>query len=102
MVELVRTGVVEVLTLDIQLNAVAQALGQTVQMGNRCRSALKVLADAAQLGDKFCRLADGLVGIADFDHRCFKLLRDVSSAVFSKIAVVGWVVFKVGIKINVV
>ena len=28
--------------------------------------------------------------------------RDVSSAVFSKIAVVGWVVFKVGIKINVI
>ena len=61
MIELMRTRVVQILAFDVELNARADAVRESFQIGDRCRSALEFLADLAKLRDKLGRLADGLI-----------------------------------------
>ena len=51
-IELMCTGVVQILTLNIKLNARTDLIGQSCKMGDGGWSALKLLADAAKFVDK--------------------------------------------------
>ena len=83
-VELVRTGVVEVLTLEVDL-AVAKQCGKALAMEYGRGSALELLADAAKLVDELCRVADRLVGIVRLLKRGDQLGGNVCAAVFAKV-----------------
>ena len=96
-----RAGVVEILALYIKLNSGAYLIGKPFQMRDRRRPALKFLANAAKLADKFTGLADGAICVAYFVHRCLQFRRDKRAAVFAEIAVCIGIVFKVGIKIYI-
>ena len=87
---------VQILTLDVKLN-VAKAVGKALQMGNGRRSALKFLADAAKLGNKFTGLADGKIRLGDLLHRLFQLGRNIGAAIFPKKAVCVGIMLKIGV-----
>mgnify|MGYP007132059168 CR=1 FL=1 len=101
-VEFVRAGVVQILALDIELNARTDLVGESCKVGDRRGSALKLLADAAKLADELAGFADGLVGFADLVHGGLQLGRDIGAAIVAEIALGVGIVFEIGIKINIV
>ena len=101
-VELVGAGMVQVLTLSVELDASAQSVGQALEVGDRGGSALELLADTAQLGDELAALADRIVCLRDLSHRGFELVVDIDAAVLAEIAVFVGIVIKISIKIYVI
>ena len=102
MIELVCARVVQVLALDVELNARADAVRKSFKIGDRCRSALEFLAYLAELRDKLGGFTDGLISLCDLIHRNLKLGRNVRTAVFTEKAVLIGVILKVGIEFNVI
>ena len=101
-VEFVRAGVVQILALDIELNARADLVGEPCEVGDRRGSALKLLADAAKLADELAGFADGLVGFADLVHGGLQLGRGIGAAIVAEIALGVGIVLEISIKINIV
>lgn len=64
MVQLMRTGMVQVLTL--QVNTATVLFRQAVAVVNRCGTTLVMLANATQLRDEVVRLADSKIGVIYF------------------------------------
>ena len=71
-------------------------------MGNRRGSALKLLADAAQLGDELAGLADGEVGLGDLVHGLLQLGGDIGTAVLAEIALGVGIVLEISVEIDTV
>lgn len=102
MVEFVRAGVVQILALDIELNARTDLVGESCKVGDAAWVCPKLLADAAKLADELAGFADGLVGFADLVHGGLQLGRDIGAAIVAEIALGVGIVFEIGIKINIV
>ena len=100
-VQFMGAGVVQILTLGIQLY-IAQLIGQALQIGNRCGTALKFLADAAQFADEAAGFTNGLIGFVDFRHRILQFRANVCTAVRAKITVIVGIMLEIGLKIYVV
>ena len=71
-------------------------------MGDGGGAALKLLADAAQLGNELAGLADGEVGLGDLVHGPLQLGVHVGAAVLAEVAPGVGVVAEIGVKINTV
>ena len=69
-------------------------------MINRCGTALELLADPAQLGDKLPGLADGEIGLGDLRHGSGQLLTHIHAAVTAEIAFLIGIVLELSIKID--
>ena len=100
-VELVGTGVVEVLALEVDLGP-AQEVGQVLAVVDRRGPALEIPADPAELGDELGGLGDRVVGLRVFIEGLDQLrVLQVVAAVFSEIPVLGGIFFQVIVKISV-
>ena len=100
-VELMGTGVVQILPLDVELD-IAQGIGQPLQVGHRGGTALELSADAAQFMDELAGLADGEIGVGDLVHGHLELRGGVGTAIFAEIALFIRVVLEIGVKFHAV
>jgi len=82
-VELMRAGVVQILALGIDLGAAAQ-IGQVLEVADRGRAALEMLADIAQLGDEIGRFRQAQIGVRDFLEMRDERRRQVRAAIFTE------------------
>ena len=98
MVELVGAGMVQVLTLGIQLHT-AQGGRQTLQMGNRSGTALEFLADATQLCNEFPGLADGVISFGNFVHSLLQIRIHIRAAIGAKVTLLIGIISQVSFKI---
>ena len=86
MIELVGAGMVEVLTLEIDLT-IAEQRAETLAMIYGGGSALKLLADTAQFVNKLRAVTNRLIGVVGLFKGGLELLRKIGAAVFAEIAV---------------
>ena len=79
-VELVRAGVVQILALEIDLEA-AEVVREVLAVIHRGRAALKIAPDAPQLGDELRRLRDRVIRLGVFVERLdeLRILQKVSA-----------------------
>ena len=100
-VQLVGPGVVQVLALEVDLRP-PQQVGQVLAVVDRRGPALKVPADAPQLGDELGRLGDGVIGLGIFVEGVDQLrVLQIVSPVLPEIAVGGRILLQVIVKIPV-
>ena len=98
-IQLVRAGMVQILTLHIKLHA-ANGCGQTLQVRNRRGTALELLADAAQLRNKFPGLADGVIRLGDLVHGFLQFVADIRATIGTKIAFLVRIISEICIKVD--
>ena len=100
-VELVRSGVVEVLSLNVELN-VSDLSRESLEVGDGSGSALELAADLAKLRDEFRGLADGEVGVGDLSHSRLQLIGNIYAAVPTKVALGVRIILEIRVEVNTV
>ena len=93
-IELVGSGVVQVLAFEVDLT-VADLARQPVTMVDRRRPPLKLAPDPAQLVDEVSRPRDRLVGRIDLPERLFEFGGQITAAVGTEAAVRRRVIAKI-------
>ena len=100
-VEFVGAGMVEILSLEIDLRP-AQEIGQVLAMVDRCGTALEILADAAELCNELRGLGDGIVSLCIFIKSLDQLgIFKIVAAIFSEISVLRGILLEIIVKITI-
>ena len=99
MVQLVGTGMVQILTLGIQLHSAAQSITEPLQMGDGRGPALEFLADTPQLRKELSGLRNGKIGFRDISHGGTQFIGNIAAAVPAKITLFIGVVVKISLEI---
>jgi hypothetical protein len=102
MVEFMGAGMVEVFSFHIELDAITDAIGKALQVGDGGGAALEFFADAAQFINELSGFTDGEIGIVDLSHCLFQIIVDIGAAIGAEITFLIGIVLKISIEIDVV